>query len=343
MIKKLLFFSLLLSYSILLSQTNLSIADSLVVNDGPYIIIEDNNLVDKRIVEGEVQIKNIAFDNYVTEFKPETSTYKGIDKIVALSDIHGQFDLAIEILKNNKVIDDQMNWSFGEGHFVIVGDIFDRGPKVTETLWFVYQLEKQAKKSGGKVHFLLGNHEYMVLQKDLRYLHKKYNISSRLLNTPYDELYGVNTVLGRWLRSKATLIKINDNIFVHGGVSPDFILDGFKLKKVNRIMRKAIDRDQEEMNKVPFYSKYYGGAGPIWYRGYFYDNLDETVIDSVLTKVRAKHFVVGHCSQEEVVQLYNNKIFGVDSSIKNGEYGEVLFIDLNSYSRGTMEGERIKF
>ena len=78
-------------------------------------------------------------------------------------------------------------------------------------LWFVYQLEKQAEKSGGKVHFLLGNHEYMVLQKDLRYLHKKYNLASQLLNTPYDELYGVNTVLGRWLRSKATLIKINEN------------------------------------------------------------------------------------------------------------------------------------
>ena len=138
-------------------------------------------------------------------------------------------------------------------------------------------------------------------------------------------------------------IKINENIFIHGGVSPEFILDGFKIKKVNRIMRKAIDRDQEEMNAIPFYSKYFGETGPIWYRGYFYDNLDESIIDEVLTKVKAKHFVVGHCSQEEVVQLYNNKIFGVDSSIKNGEYGEVLFIDVNSFSRGTMSGDLIKF
>ena len=139
-------------------------------------------------------------------------------------------------------------------------------------------------------------------------------------------------------------IKRNENIFVHGGVSPEFILDGFKIKKVNRIMRKAIDRDQEEMNAIPFfYSKYFGETSPIWYRGYFYDNLDESIIDEVLTKVKAKHFVVGHCSQEEVVQLYNNKIFGVDSSIKNGEYGEVLFIDVNSFSRGTMSGDLIKF
>ena len=343
MIKKLFFFSLLLSNSILLAQTNLSSTDSLMVNDGPYIFIEDSYLVDKRIVEGEVRTKDIAFDTYDTEFKPEASSYKNVDKIVALSDIHGQFDLAIEILKNNKVIDDQMNWSFGKGHFVIVGDIFDRGSKVTETLWFVYNLERQAKKNGGKVHFLLGNHEYMVLHKDLRYLHEKYIKASELLNVSYDNLYGENTVLGRWLRSKATLVKINDNMFVHGGVSPNFLIDGFKIKKINRVMRKSIDRDKAEMKAGPFYSKYYGKTGPIWYRGFFNDNLDESVIDSVLTKVRANHFVVGHCSQKKVLQLYNNKIFAVDSSIKNGKYGEVLFIDANSYARGTMEGEIIKF
>ncbi|OUR93274.1 hypothetical protein A9Q87_04810 [Flavobacteriales bacterium 34_180_T64] len=343
MIKNLFFFLFCLSNGILLAQTIVSTADSLVVNDGPYIFIEDDNLVEKRIVEGEVLSKDIAFNTYDTKFKPEASTYEDVDKIVALSDIHGQFDLAIEILKNNKVIDAHNNWSFGNGHFVIVGDIFDRGPKVTETLWFVYNLEKQAEKSGGKVHFLLGNHEYMILHKDLRYLHEKYVKTSELLHTSYDELYGEATVLGRWLRSKATLIKINDNIFVHGGVSPDFIMDGFKLKKINRFMRKSIDRDKAEMKAGPFYTKYYGDTGPIWYRGYFYDNLNETVIDSLLTEVRAKHFVVGHCSQEKVLQLYNNKIFAVDSSIKNGEYGEVLFIDVNSYARGTMEGEIIKF
>ena len=96
------------------------------------------------------------------------STYKNVKKVAALSDIHGQFDLAVKLLVNNKIIDKKLNWRFGKGHLVIAGDIFDRGPKVHETLLLIYKLAQQAKKKGGRVHFLLGNHEYMVLHNDLR-------------------------------------------------------------------------------------------------------------------------------------------------------------------------------
>ncbi|RKE94961.1 metallophosphoesterase [Ichthyenterobacterium magnum] len=324
------------------NTNDLEIPDSLKINDGPYVFIKNEVLIEKSIVSGKVTKKFMPLTAYDIKFKAEASVYKDVEHIVALSDIHGQFDLAIEILKNNKVIDNNLNWSFGKGHFVIVGDVFDRGPKVTETLWFIYNLEKQAEKSGGKVHFLLGNHEYMVIHNDLRYIHDKYAKASQLLKTPYNELFNNETVLGRWLRSKATLIKINDNMFVHGGVSPDFLSETFNIDNTNQVMRESLDRDKKEMKAGPFYKRYYGKTGPIWYRGYFNDNLEESVIDDVLAKVDANHFVVGHCSQEQVLQLYNKKIFAVDSSIKNGVYGEVLFINLNAYSRGKKTGEQIK-
>ena len=111
--------------------------------------------------------------DHSTSFDPPKAIFEGIENIVALSDIHGQYELAVEILKNNQIIDEDLNWNFGTGHLVIVGDIFDRGDYVTEVLWLVYELEKQAKAAGGFVHFLLGNHEYMVMHKDLRYIHKK--------------------------------------------------------------------------------------------------------------------------------------------------------------------------
>ena len=93
-------------------------------------------------------------------------------------------------------------------------------------LWFIYKLEAQAKNKGGRVHYLLGNHEYMILYNDLRYIHEKYKTSSTLLNLEYDELYSDKTIIGRWLRSKSTIVKINNNIFTHGGISEDFISYG---------------------------------------------------------------------------------------------------------------------
>lgn len=325
------------------TQENAIEKEDLAINDGPYIFIEKDHLVEKNIINGEVKTKKLNLHAFPNTFIPESSVYTKVNHIVALSDIHGQFDLAITILKNNNIIDDNLNWIFGKGHFVIVGDVFDRGPKVTETLWFLYHLEAQAKKAGGKVHLLLGNHEYMILHKDFRYIHKKYEITSQILNKSYDELFSNQTVLGKWLRSKATVIKINDNLFVHGGISPKFLEEKFNIDNVNRLMRESLDRKKTDMKSSPFYKRYYSSSGPIWYRGYFNDNLDESVIDTVLRKVGVNHLVVGHCSQEKVLQLYNKKIFAVDSSIKNGEYGEVLFINVAAYSRGTKYGELIPF
>ena len=317
--------------------------DSLHINDGPYIFIEQDGLTEKSIVNGEVVLKKTPLDSYKTSFTPEASTYKNVKKIVALSDIHGQYDLAVKILKNNKIINKELKWNFGKGHLVIVGDVFDRGDKVNEVLWFLFNLEQQAEKKGGKVHYLLGNHEYMVLHNDVRYIHDKYVKTSELLNTSYDQLFSNETVLGRWLRSKATMVKINNSIFVHGGISQKFLDLGFEINNVNQLMRKSIDRTKEEMNSTSFYEDYYKSNGPIWYRGYFNDNLTDAAIVKILSQLHIKHMVVGHCSNEEVVQLYDNKIFGVDSSIKNGKYGEVLFMKRKRNSRGTMKGNKIIF
>lgn len=314
------------------------------LNDGPYVFIEKNKLVEKKIVNGEVITKKLNANSFDTIYSPSKAEFKNIKKIAVLSDIHGKYELAIKLLKANKIIDEKLNWKFGKGHLVIVGDIFDRGEKVNEMLLLIYKLEQQAKTKGGKVHFLLGNHEYMVLHKDLRYINEKYLQTCKLLNLNYDELYNNKTVIGRWLRSKPTIIKINNNVFVHGGISKYFIShNDFNLENINNLMRKSIERSKSEMKSTNFYKVYYGKESLIWYRGYFNDNLKDQHISDILESIISDHIIVGHCSNDEVVSLYNNKIFGVDSSIKKGKYGEILFIKNNKYFRGTLEGKKIKF
>ena len=313
-------------------------------SDGPYILIEKNKLIEKSIINGEVITKILTANVFDTIFPPGKAVFNNVKKIAVISDVHGQYDLAVEILRNNKIIDKNLNWNFGKGHLVIVGDVFDRGDKVNEMLWLIYKLESQAKDKGGQVHFLLGNHEYMIFQKDLRYVSAKYESTSKLLSLDYNELYSNKTVIGRWLRSKPTIIKINDDVFVHGGVSKEFISrSDFNIKRINNLMRKSIDQSKSEMKSTDFYDIYYGSKSLIWYRGYFKGNLEDKDVSEILNRISSKHEVIGHCSNEEVVSLYNNKIFGVDSSIKNGKYGEILLIKKDRYFRGTLNGKRIKF
>ena len=255
---------------ILLSISSLSFSQGEVISDGPYIFIEKDKLINKSILNNEVITTTLNLDSYDILYYPEKSTFKKIKKIAALSDIHGQYDLAIELLKNNKIIDEELNWSFDKGHLVITGDIFDRGDKVNELLWLIYKLENQAKNKGGRVHYLLGNHEYMILQKDLRYLTDKYILSSKLLDIDYDKLYGNKTILGRWLRSKPAIIKINNIVFTHGGVSEKFIEKyGVDLDSINSMMRKNNVYTKEQLKSTDYYDLYYGRNSLIWYRGYF--------------------------------------------------------------------------
>ena len=140
----------------------ISLGQNINFSDGPYIFIKKNKLIEKSIINGQVMSKGIDINKYDTIYYPSKSSFSKVKKIAALSDIHGQFDLLIQLLKNNKIIDKNLNWNFNDGHLVIVGDVFDRGDKVNQILWLLYKLENQANKMGGHMHFLLGNHEYMV-------------------------------------------------------------------------------------------------------------------------------------------------------------------------------------
>ena len=69
-----------------------------------------------------------------------------------------------------------LNWTFGNGHLVLVGDFVDRGFSTTQVLWFIYKLEQEAEKQGGYVHYILGNHELKNMQGNyesasLKYFH----------------------------------------------------------------------------------------------------------------------------------------------------------------------------
>lgn len=89
-------------------------------------------------------------------------------RVIAVGDIHGDFNALVSILKKVAVIDDQMNWIGGDTILVQTGDMTDRGFEVRQVFDLMMALEKQAPAQGGQVHVLLGNHEAMNLSLFLR-------------------------------------------------------------------------------------------------------------------------------------------------------------------------------
>lgn len=328
-----------------------------VINDGPYISVSDKRLLIDCIIEGDVKHSIMAsFSkkasvnecgypvtlNKTSFANVDTLSYNTAAPIVAASDFHGQYDLMKALLKKHKVIDQQGNWALGKGHFVVTGDVLDRGDKQTEILWFLYHLEHQANKAGGKVHLLLGNHEVLVLNGDLRYLHPKYHQVAKLLGKPFNHLFKRGTVLGNWLRSKPVLVKINNMLFAHGGFHPELAKRQVTLATINNTFKTALVESEMPKERQGFARFLHKTHGPVWYRGYFKDDgATATEIDLLLAHFNVAHIVVGHTSQKQILTKHQGRVIAIDSSMKRGKYGELLFIENNKKWRATLDGKKI--
>lgn len=101
---------------------------------------------------------------------PARAPAEAPESVVAIGDVHNDFDDFVAILRHIGLIDNQNHWTGGKTTFVQVGDLLDRGPKPREVMDLMLALEKEAAQAGGQVVSLLGNHEMMNIMGDLRYV-----------------------------------------------------------------------------------------------------------------------------------------------------------------------------
>lgn len=87
--------------------------------------------------------------------------WKGVERIVAIGDVHGAYDGLVSILEQSGLIDQNLRWIGGNTHLVQLGDVVDRGPDSRKAMDLLIKLEEQAEDAGGRVHVLIGNHEAM--------------------------------------------------------------------------------------------------------------------------------------------------------------------------------------
>src|SRR5438445_7391246 len=91
-------------------------------------------------------------------------------RVVAIGDIHGDFDAVVGILQRGQLVDTSRKWSGRNTTLVQTGDFLDRGPKTRAVMDLLMALQKDAPRQGGRVIVLMGNHEAMNIYGDLRYV-----------------------------------------------------------------------------------------------------------------------------------------------------------------------------
>ena len=328
--------------------------------DGPYVLYQPDGKTRVISVDKKGNIVDTTYTTLPQDFTLHVIDHKGrfpfdvklhpvkrpewnypqADKVFVMSDPHGRLDCVISLLQGNNIIDKNYNWSFGNNHLVIIGDIFDRGKDVPQIFWLFYKLEDEAAKAGGHVSFMLGNHEPMVLANDLRYTKDKYKALAHKLNMKYPKLFGPDTELGKWLGTRNTMQTIGNDLYVHAGLGKKFYDQNLSIPTVNEEMSKALFMNKKERKALsPLTAFLYGNDGPIWYRGLVrtdakYNPLPQDSLQMIMDRYKAQHIIVGHTIFKDISTFYGGKVIGVNVDNKENKKkkrGRAMLIENNQY------------
>ena len=64
-------------------------------------------------------------------------------------------------------------------------------------------------------------------------------------------------------------------------------------------------------------------------------------VRSLTDKLGIARIVVGHTTQKEIGSFHGGRVIAIDGGIKDGESGELLFIEDGRLSRGLLDGQRV--
>ncbi len=280
-------------------------------------------------------------------------SWSGVDRIVAVGDIHGDYDQFVSLLRTAGVINKNANWNGGKTHLVQLGDVTDRGPFPRKIMDLLMKLERQAERANGKVQVLIGNHEAMNIYGDLRYTtpeeylefandrssvlrqayyeqqvaelkkqaeaagkafaadeawRKKWELEHPLGWVEHRFAYGPNGKYGQWIRSHNVIIKIDDTLFLHGGIGPKYA--DMPADLIN-------DKIRQELSD---FSLLTGGMttdteGPLWYRGLAEGDEQELAghVETVLKNFGVRRIVIGHTpTLTALIPRFGGKVIRAD-------------------------------
>lgn len=272
----------------------------------------------------------------------QPSVFQASPRIFVVSNPEGNFKPLCKLLRRNGVVDRYLKWTFENNHLVVLGDSFNQQEEATECLWLLYSLEEKAKKEGGCVHFILGDHEIMNINGDWRNKHPKYGKAGGP-NDTHVALYDGNNELGRWLRSKNIVEKIGDVLFLRGGLAQELIKLGPSIMEINEKARPYYISPNEKFEDPLLSVLYNTRNAPFRYQGYHEGAATPELIEETLALFGVNTIVTGSSIEGQVNSSYNGKIINVNTDYTTN-ISEGLMISKGRFYKVTAKGgkERIK-
>lgn len=223
-------------------------------------------------------------------------------RLAAIGDVHGDLAATRAALRLAGAIDAEDRWSGADLVVVQTGDQLDRGDDERAILDLLKRLGAEARRAGGEVHVLNGNHETMNVALDFRYVTAGGFAAFADVRTDARGLgrfpeahrgramaFAPGGPYARELAARETVIVVGETVFAHGGVLPAHVKYGVARfnAEVSAWMRG--ERAAPALAQVD--------DGPVWARTFSEDEVDASecaLLAEALGALGARRMVVGH-------------------------------------------------
>jgi len=241
-------------------------------------------------------------------------------RVVAVGDLHGDYQATRDVLYAAKLIDDNAHWIGGNATLVQTGDVLDRGDGESQILTLLAQLHDEAPKAGGQVVQLLGNHELMNAAHDFRYVTPG---GQRDFDGDRTHELGPGGVWAKRLANHNVIAIVGDTLYSHAGVLPDW---ADLLDQVNRDARCWLDAQEPQPPAALT-----NDESPVWTRAWGGDSVDCAQLQKVLEATGTKRMVVGHTVQREINAQCDGALWRIDVGLSKLYGGPIEALEVSEH------------
>jgi hypothetical protein len=253
-------------------------------------------------------------------------------RIVAIGDLHGDLGATRAALRAARAIDDKDQWIGGELVIVQTGDVLDRGDDEIEIYQLLERLEADARKAGGALILLDGNHELMNAARDYRYVTPG---AMADFGPRREQALDPGAPWAKKLARYNLVAIVGGTLFSHAGVLPDWITH---LDDMNLSSRCWLDGQAGGPSDPPLALT--SESSPVWTRAFGMDDVDCTAVATTLTKLGVQRMVVGHTPQPNGINsACDGKLWRIDVGLAQLYGGPIEVLELGDQPR-VLEGAR---
>jgi hypothetical protein len=262
-------------------------------------------------------------------------------RVVAVGDLHGDIDATRAVLRLAGLIGDDDRWSGGDAVLVQTGDRLDRGDDERAVLDLLLALRDQARAAGGQVILLNGNHEFINLGGDFRYVPES-------ACAGFADMEGLDTgraacagmsgpcarrcaallpggPYGRLLAELPIAAAVGESVFVHAALYPEHARLG--LERLNAEARAFARGERAE--PPPFLGR--GASGTTWSRDLSEGEVDPAKcgeLAETLSILGARRLVVGHTVQPRINPACDGLVWRIDTGMSAHYGGPIQALEL---------------